>query len=60
MSRRADRPIVSGPYETEQQGRTDVADVYKRSRNSLLRSALKVSQVALSLICQQALVRLGP
>ena len=40
MSGRTDRPTPCGPYETEQQARVDVADLYEQSRRSGLRGAL--------------------
>lgn len=35
MSGLADRPVQGGPYETEQQARADVTEVYEQARHSL-------------------------
>lgn len=39
MSRRVNRPVPGGPYETEQQARTDVDDVYEHCRRSAVQGA---------------------
>ena len=60
MSGRADRPDLGGPYETEQQARADVADVYEQSRRSGLRGALTdVNYGYLTKACERAGVALG-
>lgn len=60
MNGRADRPVPGGPYETEQQARADVAEVYKQSRYPVRRCVLAEANYAnLTNACQRADVVLG-
>jgi len=60
MSRRADRSVPTGPYETQQQVRADVADVYEHSRRSAVRGVLAEANLAyLADVCERAGVRVG-
>ena len=40
MSERAERSVPGGPYETEQQARADVTEVYEQARRSIRQGAL--------------------
>jgi hypothetical protein len=60
MSGRSDRSVPSGPYETEQHARADVAGVYEQSRRSMRQGVLAEGNHAyLAGACQRAGVVLG-
>ena len=60
MSGRASRRKNCDPYETQEQARADVVDIYERARRSIGRGVLAKANLArLTEACQSAGVTLG-